>query len=234
VDEIMQRMTMQRAMKQRIHALFAALWLLPIVAGLSCGPGTRTARSTIEPFLRTVQAEDLDRLFCMMAGAADSNDLGQDEASRRAGFRAWARAQYDAYYEGRDLGQVELDEHGITPVKLFSLGKGTYFDLTEARRVAGGAIQVRMDLRFGYASIDLSGFSPGTTFYVCGAPLGRVHAIRKPRASSEETAEVLDRLSLEWTLIRNDAIGECPEGWAVASVVPLEETVATKNVTWAF
>lgn len=206
--------------------------LLALACG--CGPGTRLARETIEPFLGAVQNEDLDQLYCLMAGAAESTDLGQDESSRRAGFAAWAAAQYAAYYEGREAGWVELDQHGITSVKLLALGKGTFFDLAGAERVATDGMRVRMELRLAYAAIDLSGFSPGTTFYVCGVPLGRVHVIRKPSLPGEETVEVVDTLSLDWTLVRAPAAGGCPGGWAVASVAPVEESVTTKTVTWVF
>lgn len=188
----------------------------------------------IDGFLADVQEEDLHALYCAMTGAAESEDLGVDAASRRAGFEVWARDQYEAYEVGRDEGWVDLDEHGITAVKLFALGKGTYFELEDARRVARDAIRVRMELRFGYASIDLSRFSPGTTFYVCGAPPGRVHAIRKPARAGEETAEVLERLTLEWTLVHRAAVGGCPEGWTVASVVPVEPAWSSKRVTWVF
>jgi len=229
----------RRAMKARrtrsgLRNSGAAVGICLLISGLSCGPGSGVGQRVIDSFLADVQNEDLEALYCRMTGASESDDLGLDDAARRAGFEVWARALYDAYEQGRDEGWVDLDEHGITAVKLFALGKGTYFELVDARRVAEDAIRVRMELRFGYASIDLSRFSPGTTFYVCGAPPGRVHAIRKPARAGEESAEVLDRLSLEWTLVRRPAAGDCPEGWTVASVVPVEQAWSSGRVTWVF
>lgn len=205
-----------------------------LLSCLSCGPGTGVGQRAIAPFLVDVQNENLDGLYCRMTGASESEDLGADDTARRAAFEVWARTLYDAYEQGRDEGWVELDEHGITAVKLFALGKGTYFELSGARRVAEDAIVVRMDLRFGYGAIDLSRFSPGTTFYVCGVPPGRVHAIRKPVGRGEESAEALDRLSLDWTLVRKPAVGRCPEGWTVASVVPVDGTLSSRRMTWVF
>lgn len=205
-----------------------------LLSSLSCGPGTGVGHRVIAPFLADVQSRNLDGLYCRMTGASESEDLGTDEATRRAGFAVWARTLYDAYEQGRDEGWVELDEHGITAVKLFALGKGTFFELSEARQVGKDTFRVRMELRFGYAAIDLSRFSPGTTFYVCGVPPGRVHPIRKPVGRAEESVEVLDRLALEWTLVRKAAAGGCPEGWTVASVVPVEQDWSSRQVTWVF
>ena len=212
--------------------VFVGLGLL--LVSVSCGPGTGLAHRVLDPFLADVQNENLDGLYCRMTGAAESEDLGADDEARRDGFEIWARTLYDAYEQGREEGWVELDEHGISAVKLFALGKGTYFEISEARQAGPDAIRVRMELRFGYSAIDLSRFSPGTTFYVCGVPPGTVHAIRKPVGRAEESAEVLDRLSLEWTLVRKPAAGGCPGGWTVASVVPVEQGWSSKQVTWIF
>jgi hypothetical protein len=230
----MRRATKDRRMTSGLRHYGAVAGICLLLSCLSCGPGNRVGQRVIDSFLTDVQNENLDALYCRMTGASDSDDLGLDDATRRAGFEGWARDLYDAYEQGRDEGWVDLDEHGITAVKLFALGKGTYFELADARTVAEDAIRVRMDLRFGYASIDLSRFSPGTTFYVCGAPPGRVHAIRKPARAGEESAEVLDRLSLEWTLVHRPAAGGCPEGWTVASVVPVEQAWSSRRVTWIF
>jgi hypothetical protein len=204
------------------------------LAAGGCGSGVRDAREVIEPFMAAVQAGDAEALFCLMTGAADSEELGGDEAGRSQAFAAWVQAQTELYEYGRDEGRVELNQHGIVAVKLFALGRGTYYDLSRVQAPESDLLRVRMDVRFGYAAVDLSGFSPGTTFYVCGVPPGRVHAIRKPRRGGEETAEVLDRLSLEWTLVHGDGGGSCPAGWTVASVTALEETATTKRITWVF
>jgi len=201
---------------------------------LACSPGERTARQAIEPFLDAVQHEDIEALYCRMAGAAGSVDLGSDSASRRKGFEAWARARFEAYEEGRDAGEVDLEGHGIVEVKLFALGKGTWYDVTRIQQAGEGALLVRTELLFGYGEIDLSRFSPGTTFYLCGSPPGRVRQLRRPAGGGEETVEVLDRLTLEWTLVRSPAADGCPEVWSVASVVPVDGTWSTKTITWEF
>ncbi|HXV77620.1 MAG TPA: hypothetical protein VD788_15005 [Candidatus Polarisedimenticolaceae bacterium] len=212
-----------------------SLFLLTAAAALvGCGPGEREARETIGAFLAGVQNQDRARLYCLMTGARDADELAVDPADRRAAFEQWVGGMLEAYDWGRDHGQVELDEHGVVASKLFALGKGTFFELSQVVHPAEDVMRVRMELRFGYAAVDLSGFSPGTTFYVCGVPLGRVHAIRKPPGGGEESADVLDRLTLEWTLVRSPAGEVCPAGWTVATVVPLPETIATKRITWVF
>jgi hypothetical protein len=234
LDETMHRLKINRRRSPGIRSARAVAGLALLFSCLACGPGTGVARDVIDPFLADVQSENLEGLYCRMTGASESDDLGTDEATRRAGFEDWARTLYDVYRQGREEGWVELDEHGITAVKLFALGKGTYFEISEARQVAEDAIRVRMDLRFGYGAIDLSRFSPGTTFYVAGVPPGRVHAIRKPAGRGEESAEVLDRLSLEWTLVRKPAVGGCPGAWTVASVVPVDQAWSSRQMTWMF
>lgn len=197
-----------------------------LVLSAACGPGQRSATEAIEPFLSAVQEENLDALACRMAGAA---------GTPRSDFAAWAAARLEAYREGRDAGRVDVGEDGIVAVKLLGLGRGTYFELHDARRVGSNGLRVRMDLRLGYQAMDLSGFSPGTTFYLCGVPVGRVYAIRKPAGQGEESVEVLDRISLEWTLVHEQEDGRgCPARWAVATVAPIEGTATSRSVTWVF
>jgi hypothetical protein len=200
----------------------------------ACGPGERTASETLLQFMEAVQEEDLDRLFCMSAGAAEAPELGGDEAERRAGFGEWAAAQYDFYVAGRNAGRVELEGHGIVEAKLFSLGKGVFYSIGHVRRVDPETIEVETPVRFGYARIDLSRLSPGTTFYLCGLPLGKVHPIRVPDLHEEVTVEVLESLTLRWRLARRAASELCPEGWAVAAVEPLEDSVGSEVISWSF
>ena len=82
--------------------------------------------------------------------------------------------------------------------------------------------------------MDLSRFSPGTTLYLCGFPVGRVHAMRIPRSGRAVTVEVLEEVRVEWTLLRTEPTTACPGGWKVASVTPLEETARTREITWEF
>jgi hypothetical protein len=213
--------------------ILAAATLL-VVCAAGCGPGLREARETIDRFLVAVQQDDAETLFCTMTGAAGSEELGADPEQRRETFARWLASELDVYETGRDEGWVELDGHGVLAAKLFALRKGTFYELAAAERLDSDTMRVRMDLRFGYSAVDLSRFSPGLTLYFCGAPPGRVHAIRVPRGSAEQRAEVLERLSLEWTLVREDGSDGCPQGWKVGAVRPLDGTAETSRVTWAF
>lgn len=196
-----------------------------LLAAPGCDPGRGAVRETIVDFARAVQDRDLDRLYCLVAGAAESP---------RAGFAEWADARYRAYEDGRDGGRVELDGSGVALVKLFALGKGTYFESSGDRSGQDGVREVDTDLRFGYAHLDLSGFSPGTTLYVAGAPAGRVHALRVPEGGGERTYEVLDAVRVRWTMVFAAPAAGCAGGWTVASAEPVPGTERTVEVSWIF
>jgi hypothetical protein len=214
----------------------AAPCLLLIVLGLAgCGPAGPTAQETIESFVEAVQSQDLDALYCLMAGASQAEELGKDDLERRAGFESWALALYESYLRGRDEGWVDLDPQGLALVKLFALGRGTFFVHTVSRSTGPDVRVIRSEVRFGYANVDLSVFSPGTTFYVCGPPVGRVHAIRVPAEPEEIAVEVLATVQLEWTLLRTPpGGGACNGRWAVASLSWVEDSVQSTEVTWVF
>lgn len=208
--------------------------ILVVLFAASCGPGMPTARDTLDPFLAAVQERDAEALYCMLAGAAESTALGANESERREGFADWLDAHYEAYEIGRDSGFVEPDEQGIALTKTLALGKGTFFELRSPLRAGPDGLRVRMDLRMGYGALPLSRFSPGTTFYVCGVPLGRIHALEVPAHSTEVAAEVLETVSLEWSLVRREAGAGCPERWAVAAVAPIEGSITSRDITWVF
>jgi len=213
----------------------ARAWVTAVlIAVCGCGPAGPTVPETIDSFMAAVQNQDLDALYCLMAGASEAEELGTDLAERRAGFDSWSLAQYESYVDGREDGRVELDPQGLVLVKLFALGKGTFYVHTASRSQGPDVRVVESDVRFGYANIDLSGFSPGTTFYVCGTPVGRVHPIRVPATSREFSVDLLTEVKLEWTLIRTQPAGGCGGGWAVASVVPVEGSARSAEVTWVF
>lgn len=209
----------------------AAVALLALAA--ACTPGPRTAQQTLLDYTEAVQEEDLQALYCLSAGAASATELGADETQRRAGFERWARQWYESYLQGRDSGRVEFGEHGIVLVKLFALGRGTYYSITGIRSLGTDGLEVETRLRFGYRGMDLSRLSPGTTFYLCGVPPGRVHPI-VVRPNREESVEVLDTLTLRWILSREPETEGCPERWAVASVDPVEGSESTEQITWVF
>lgn len=201
---------------------------------VACSSGPRTPSETVREYYDAVQERDFDRLYCLMAGVAEAVELGATEAERRAGFEGWARARYEAYEAGRDEGWVELDEQGLALVKLFVLGRGTFATHERTGSSAPNVAVVESRIRFGYGHIDLSPFSPGTTFYVCGVPIGRVYPIRIPVGSGEFTLEVLEGVRVAWTLVREPARADCPGGWKVASGEPVEGSATTTEITWVF
>ncbi len=208
--------------------------VLTILLARGCRPGARTASDTVLAFMDAVQREDMEALYCLSAGASEAPELGDSEEERRANFEIWAWSLYDSYLAGRDEGWVQLEGHGIVAVKLLSLGRGTYFSFGRFRTLDSDSLTVETALRLGYAGLNLSGLSPGATFYLCGVPLGKVHAIRIPERGLEVDAEVLESVTLLWTITRRPAAGACPEGWAVASVAPLEESVSSEEINWGY
>lgn len=206
--------------------------LAALLLTLSCA--SAPVERTVLDYQRAVQDADFDALFCLSAGASESSDLGDDLAGRREAFRAWASARLDDYLVGRDRGVVPLDGEPIPLVKLFALGRGTFFEFGRPRSIGADAVELTASLRFGYGRIDLSRLSPGTTFYLSGAPAGRVHPVRVPAASREVTLEVLDRVDVVWTLVRTRGREVCPDGWAVVSAAPVEGSETTTEVTWVF
>jgi len=205
-----------------------------VLLGAACGGGTGSAPGALPSFFEAVQDRDFDGLYCMMAGASSAEELGATPAERRANFESWAEAFYEAYERDRDEGWVDLDEQGLSLVKLFALGRGTFVSHRVVASPGAGAAVVESEVRFGYAHIDLSRFSPGTTLYACGAPVGRVHPIRIPAGSREITVELLERATVRWTLVETEPTAECAGGWAVAAGEPVEGTEATTTVTWMF
>jgi hypothetical protein len=181
-----------------------------------------------------VQNEDMDSLYCLSAGASEAPELGESEEERRANFEIWAWSLFDGYLAGRDVGRVALEGHGIVAVKLLSLGKGTYFRFGRVRMLNPDSFTVETALQLGYAGLNLSGLSPGSTFYLCGVPLGKVHAIQVPERALEIEEEVLDSVTLQWTITRRPATALCPEGWAVASVEPVEGTISSEEINWSY
>jgi hypothetical protein len=188
----------------------------------------------ISRFVRAVQAENMDALYCLLAGAAEAKELGADPEERRAGLESWVESRYEAYAQGRERGQVDLDEQGISLVKLFALGKGTFVTHRGSRSAGSGVVVVESEVRFGYAHVDLSGFPPGTILYFCGVPPGRVQPVRIPAASAEVTVELLDAVRIEWTLMKTQASPACRAGWAVASAAPIDGSARATTVTWSF
>jgi hypothetical protein len=210
-----------------------------LVAGASlalpsaCSPEA-TPQETVLRFQQAVQDGDFDALFCLSAGAPGAEELGADPQARREGFAAWAAARLGDYESGREEGHVEPAGDGILTVKLLALGRGTFYRFEPPRQVDGGAVRLPASLTLGYPQLDLSRLSPGTTFYLCGAPFGTVHAVRVPSGAREVRLEVLDRITIEWSLLRQDAADGCPAGWAVAGVAPVPGTERTTTVTWVF
>ena len=199
-----------------------------------CGPGRGLAVDTLEAYVYAVQEEDLDRLFCLSAGAAGNEGSGSDAETRREAFGGWATAQYTAYLEGRDRGFVDLMTSPIPVVKTFTLGKGTFFQVDRVVPAGDGVSTADMTVRLSYASLSLADLSPGTGFYLSGVPLGTVHRVRVPRFGGEVQHEVLDEVRIRWTLVREDAADGCPEGWKVYEATADPESATSQTVTWVF
>jgi len=204
------------------------------LSAAACDPAIRTASETLRAYYEAVQEQDYASLYCLMAGASRAAELGATDAERRAGFAAWAQAYTEAYETGRNEGRVELDEQGLALVRMFALGRGAYATQEHARKDGPDAMVVETKVRFGYAHVDLSPLSPGTTFYVCGAPVGRMHAVRVPKGSREVSVDALDTVTVVWTLVRSPAREGCPAGWTVASGQPLPGSATTTEITWVF
>ena len=126
---------------------------------------------------------------------------------------------------------VQLDDSVLA--KAFALGKGAYYTF-ESIRHAGDAIVVDMHVRFAYGDIDITGFPPGTVFYACGAPLGRIEALTIPRGAGSVDADVLATVDVRWTLVPAAATADCPERLTVALVEALPESATSQEITWEF
>lgn len=205
-----------------------------LMTAASCGPGRAAASETINDYLRAVQTEDMEALYCLSAGAAGGNGQEMNGEENREAFHQWARAEFDAYYTGRDEGRIDLTSSGIVMVKAFTLGKGTFYNLGAVRSAGEGVLEVDMPIRFAYGDINISGLNPGTTFYVCGYPLGTMHSVTIPRRPAEERREVLNAIVVRWTLIRQEAAGGCEDRWSVNSVEPVSGTEEHERLVWIF
>jgi hypothetical protein len=208
--------------------------ILAIAFATACGPGRSVASDTIEAYLYAVQDEDLERLFCLSAGAAGNPESGPDARARREGFEGWATAEYAGYFEGRDRGFVDLASSPIALVKTFTLGKGTFFRIDRVVPAGEGVSTADMTIRLSYASLSLADLSPGTGFYLSGVPLGTVYRVRVPRFGGEVQHEVLDEVRIRWTLTREAAADGCPEGWKVYEAIPDRASATSQTVTWVF
>lgn len=222
-------------MRRTLPSLAVAGWLPAVVLLAGCSPGGLPApERVLVPFMEAVQSSEIDRLYCLCAGAAGSPELGDDPAERRESFERWALARYEAYLDGRDRGRVGLDGSGIPLVQLFQLGRGTFFRVVEEEPVGEEGHRLRTALRFGYDKVDLSRLSPGTTFYVAGAPAGTIHAARIPAGAGEVSVEALDSIEVEWSLLRAMPADGCPERWTLAAAAPVEGSETVREITWVF
>lgn len=213
--------------KGLLHAIAAGL----LLAGCA---NERSPRESLIEFTRAIQDRDAAALFCLSAGAAGSETLGADPQARRDGFGRWLEEELRVYETARDEGTIELSGHGVRLAKLLALGRGTYYQEV-ARRGAGDAgMLLRTRLDMAYSQIDLSGLSPGTTFYVATVPIGRVVPVVVPAHAKEIRVEALETVMVDWTLLREDAIDGCPGGYKIASVEPVGTSAQSRSLTWLF
>jgi hypothetical protein len=204
------------------------------LASVACGAPAQTPEEALVAYMNAVQQRNHDALFCLSSGAAEAPELGADATARRAAFSSWADAEYLAYEEGRDEGFVELNESGIRGVKLFALGRGTFFTPGVVMARGPDAAMLRTELTFGYGHVDLSRLSPGTTFYLCAEPVGATVPVRVPAGNREITVDVLEHLTLDWSLTRTEGSDGCANGWAVAGVAPVQGTAQPAELTLVF
>ena len=216
-----------------VQGLAPALVCVALTAG-ACGPPAQTPAEALVAYMSAVQERNHDALYCLSAGASAAQELGADDAARRVAFRSWADAHYLAYEVGRDQGFLELDQSGIRAVKLTALGRGTFFTPETVRELGADTATVRTELRFGYGHLDLSRLSPGTTFYLCAEPVGATIPVRVPAGHREITVDVLEQLTLDWSLIRTEGSDGCAPGWAVVGVEPVAGTADLAELTLVF
>ncbi len=209
---------------------------LAVAAGLlltGCA-AERSAKECLLDFTRAIQDRDAATLFCVSAGAAGAASLGADPGERRDGFERWFEQELLVYEQARDEGDIELTGHGVRLTKLLALGRGTFYQEVGRTGLTDGGLLLRTRLEMAYSQIDLSGLTPGTTFYVASAPVGRVVPVVVPARAEEIRVEALETVMLDWTLLREDAADDCPAGLKVASVEPVEGSARTRSLTWLF
>jgi len=210
---------------------------LPAVAAgllLAGCAAERSPRECLLEFTRAIQDRDAGTLFCLSAGAAGSDSLGADPEARRDGFERWMEAELLVYERARDEGTIELTGHGVRLTKLLAIGRGTFYQEVARTGVGAAGLVLRIRLDMAYSQIDLSGLSPGTTFYVAGAPLGRVAPLVVPARAKEIRVDALESVLVDWTLLREEAVDGCPGGYKVAAAEPVEGSAQTRPLTWLF
>ncbi|MDX1387640.1 MAG: hypothetical protein R3344_00510 [Acidobacteriota bacterium] len=222
---------MPSSRSRKIVAL-SVLLLLPLLS--RCESKRAVAESTISGFLGAVQLEDLDALYCLLYGASETESGAEEVEARRLAFDRWVGARYDSYLAGRDDGHVDIGDDGIVLAKMLALGKGTYYSLRSVRGAAEDTLVVDMDVTLAYADISITELPPRTTFYVATLPMGSVRPVRIPSGAGEVTVEVIDTMVVRWTLVWSGGTASCPEGWTVAEVTPLDDSVVVTEVTWEF
>ena len=84
-----------------------------LFASIGCGPGVQTARETIDPFLKAVQDENADALYCLLAGAASPTSPDDDEGARRARFTAMPQDCFDQIAGLAVVRKVGVFIHGL-------------------------------------------------------------------------------------------------------------------------
>jgi len=211
--------------------------LLSVLATALAGTGCDVERSpgeTLVEFTRAIQAGDSAGVYCLSAGAAGSESLGETPDARREGFKRWLEGELLAHDEASDEGRIELTGHGVRLTKLFALGSGTFYREVGREAVGEDGLVIRTRLDLAYSQIDLSGLSPGTRFYLAGAPVGTIVRVVVPAGARDIRVEALETVMLDWKLLREDALDECPAGYKVASVEPVEGSTRTRSFTWAF
>jgi hypothetical protein len=207
--------------------------MVVLLCATGCLPPGTIADQFLKDYFGAVQAQNADRLYCLLAGADDPALDDEARELRRRDFDAWVLSRYAEYLEGRDRGTVPLHAEGLTLVKTFALGKGTWFSRERVQR-SGDTMTIETELRFGYDHANWTRFSAGTTVYLASAPAGRVEPIVIPYRSSRISAKVLTGATVRWSLIRESQTPVCAAGWKLADARTLPESIETETLQWRF
>ena len=223
-------------MESRCSVPVGRLWiLLALAVTMACQSPSGQAEDVLGRYFRAVQDGDLAELRCLI----DPGRVGPESTALTGvtGEEEWVRiylmGQIEVYERGKEIGYVPLEGDPARTVKLFSLARGAYYDVLRVQR-RDGELHVTTEIRSAFSHIDLSGFTPGTTLYLGGAPAGKVEAVVVPRFSGDVSVSVLDRIEVVWRLVPVAADGGCPRGFRVQDATPVEGSEHVTHTTWTF
>lgn len=210
---------------EKLSRILAILALFSTFLMTACESAHVQGREFLDQYFASVQAQTPDDLKCMLTGA---DQVGQDGS-----FSQWLLGRYESYLDGRDEGEVPFHPDGITLVKTFALGKGTWYELMSVRE-SGPYRIYRTEIRFAYDAARWERFSPGTTVYLAAAPPGAVEPVTIPYQSKTIQAEVLKNLQIDWFMERVSDRTDCEQAWTLTEARVVDESIETEKLQWRF